>query len=502
MADAPWTGDACSLVEAFRAGERSPKEELEATLDAIDASHLNCFSFVDADRARAAAADADVSRPFGGVPTGLKELDPVAGWPYTEGSLVFRDRVADTTAVVVERLLDRGGAVPVGQTTASEFGGLNVSVTKINGVTHNPWQHGRTVGGSSGGSAAAVAGGLVSLASGGDGGGSIRIPAGYTGLLGMKGTFGRTPRSPGAFMRPHTVVLGNLSRSVRDAARYYDVVTGHHGADPTSLPKHPSFEEGLGTHDLRGKRVTIVPALGGVTLELGVEEAVRAAAEALIADTGMVLVDRAVAPPNLTAQWMLGNVATLLADLGDRWPKCAEDLTAEVATGLRMATGMYNLHTAAAAEKQRVEANEHMASVFEDVDFVIAATNPGPAFPADWTTSSPTDSFVEWAQTSTAAKWLFRGVLGAIRTAAGVAPGGPSKILEIASRQFPDLINMGALTIISNIYGNPAVSIPAGTVDGLPVGMQVLGRHHEDALLFDVALAVERERPWPLVAGG
>ena len=216
----------------------------------------------------------------------------------------------------------------------------------------------------------------------------------------------------------------------------------------------------------------------------------------------MVLVDRAVAPPNLTAQWMLGNVATLLADLGDRWPKCAEDLTAEVATGLRMATGMYNLHTAAAAEKQRVEANEHMASVFEDVDFVIAATNPGPAFPADWTTSSPTDSFVEWAQTSTAAKWLFRGVLGAIRTAAGVAPGGPSKILEIASRQFPDLINMGALTIISNIYGNPAVSIPAGTVDGLPVGMQVLGRHHEDALLFDVALAVERERPWPLVAGG
>jgi Asp-tRNA(Asn)/Glu-tRNA(Gln) amidotransferase A subunit family amidase len=110
---------------------------------------------------------------------------------------VFKDRIADPHQPHVERLFDDGGAVPVGLTTASEFGGLNVSVTKLNGVTHNPWQHGRTVGGpSGGGAAAAVAGGLVSLATGGDGGGSIRIPAGYTGLLGMKGTFGRITRGP------------------------------------------------------------------------------------------------------------------------------------------------------------------------------------------------------------------------------------------------------------------------------------------------------------------
>ena len=394
-ANETWSGDACSLVDAFRNGDRSPVEELDATLAAIEASDLNCFSFLDPERARAAAEAADLDKPFGGVPTGIKELEPVAGWPYTEASLVFADRIATRTSVVTSRLLDDGGAVPVGLTTASEFGGLNVSNTKLNGVTHNPWRHGRTVGGSSGGSASAVAGGLVSLASGGDGGGSIRIPAGYTGLLGMKGTFGRTPRSPGAYMRPHTVVLGNLSRSVRDAARFYDVITGHDGADPTSLPKLPSFEAGLGTHDLAGKRVAIVPALGGVTLEPGVEERIRTEAEALIADTGMVLVDRRVDPPNLTAQWMMGNVATLLADLGDRWPGCADQMTEEVATGLRLASGLYNLHTAAAAEKMRVEANEHMAAVFDDVDFVIAATNPGPAFPAEWTTSSPVDSFVE-----------------------------------------------------------------------------------------------------------
>ena len=500
MTDAPWTGDACSLVDAFRAGERSPKEELEATLAAIEASELNCFSHVDPDRARAAAAAADVSLPFGGVPAGLKELDEVAGWPYTEGSLVFRDRVGVRTGTVIERLLQQGGAVPVGQTTASEFGGLNVSVTKINGVTHNPWRHGRTVGGSSGGSASAVSGGLVTLASGGDGGGSIRIPAGYTGLLGFKGTFGRTPRSPHAYMRPHTVVLGNLARSVRDAARYYDVVTGHDAADPTSLPKHPSFEAGLGSHDLAGKKVAIVPALGGVTLEPGVEEQIRVEADALIAATGMVRVDLDVRPPNLAAQWMMGNLATLLADLGDRWPGCAPELTEEVAIGLRLATSLYNLHTAAAAERMRVEANLEMARAFGEVDFIIAATNPGPAFPADATTSNPTDSFLEWAQTSAAAKWAFRGVLAGVRSATVFAPGLPDWLLDRAGQLFPDLIGMGALTIISNIYGNPAVSIPAGTVDGLPVGMQVLGRHHEDALLFDVALAAERVRPWPLVA--
>jgi Asp-tRNA(Asn)/Glu-tRNA(Gln) amidotransferase A subunit family amidase len=90
--------------------------------------------------------------------------------------------------------------------------------------------------------------------------------------------------------------------------------------------------------------------------------------------------------------------------------------------------------------------------------------------------------------------------MGGVRLAGAVAPKLPSAILEEVSRRFPEVVTMGALTIVSNIYGNPAVSIPAGTVDGLPVGMQVLARHHQDALLFDVALAAERERPWPLVA--
>src|SRR5215468_8505164 len=119
MTDAPWPGDACSLVDAFRTKERSPVEELEATYAAIEASDLNAFSFLDPERALETARRADVTQPFGGLPVGIKELEPVAGWPQTEGSLVFRDRIGTQNSLMIERLLDRGGAVPVGLTTAS-----------------------------------------------------------------------------------------------------------------------------------------------------------------------------------------------------------------------------------------------------------------------------------------------------------------------------------------------------------------------------------------------
>jgi Asp-tRNA(Asn)/Glu-tRNA(Gln) amidotransferase A subunit family amidase len=318
----------------------------------------------------------------------------------------------------------------------------------------------------------------------------------------MKGTFGRIPRSPHAFMRPNTVVLGNLARSVRDAARYYDVCAGLHPWDPSSLPSHGGWEAGLGKNDLAGLRVAVVPALGGVTLEAGVEERIRAEAKQLMADTGMVEVDVRVEPPNLAAQWMMGNLATLLADLGDAWPACSDQLTDEVAVGLHLAESMYNLRTAAVAEQLRIEANEVMGRAFEEVDLIIAATNPGPAFAAEAATSNPQAPIIDKLFSSGPARYAVRGLLGAVRVAAGLAPKLPSAVLDQASGRFPDLVNMGALTIISNIYGNPAVSIPAGTVDGLPVGMQVLAPHHRDDLLFDVALAVERERPWPMVAPG
>jgi Asp-tRNA(Asn)/Glu-tRNA(Gln) amidotransferase A subunit family amidase len=500
MSDAPWLGDASSLVDEFRAKRRSPVEELQATLDAIAASDLNAFSFLDVDRAMDWAHNADLGAPFGGVPVGVKELEPVFGWPATEASLVFRDRVATTTSPVIQRLLAAGGVVPVGLTTASEFGGLNIGVTKLNGVTHNPWKHGRTPGGSSAGSAAAVAGGLVTLATGGDGGGSIRIPAGYTGLLGMKGTYGRIPRGPDAWFRPGTVVLGCLARSVRDAARYYDVGAGYDPIDPSSLPKHTRWEAELGTNELKGRRVAVIPRLGGVAVEPEVEARVRAAAAALIAATGMVEVDLNIELPNLAAQWMIGNFATLIAELGNRWPACASELTDEIAIGAYLSQSLYNLRAAAVAEELRVRAYKAMAAAFEEVDFIIAATNPSPAFAADAAMSSPTATFVDTAKSSPVARLGFRGLLGGIRAVSAAFPNVPSYLLEQLAQRFPDLVQMGGLTMISNLYGNPAVSIPIAPVNGLPVGMQVLARHHADALLFDVALSVERDAPWPLVA--
>ena len=460
MVDAPWSGDACSLVEAFRAGERTPTEELEATLAAIEGSELNAFCHVDEEGARAAAAAADVSLPFGGVPVGVKQLQEVEGWPHTEASLVFADRVAPHTTTMVDRLRAAGGATLVGQTTASEFGGLNVSVTKANGVTHNPWEHGRTAGGSSGGSSAAVAGGLVSIASGGDGGGSIRIPAGFNGLVGMKGTAGRIPRGPRTLIHPMTVVAGCQARSVRDVARWYDVTTGFDARDPYSLPRVEGWERDLGTHDLRGLRVAVAPTLGAAVVADGVQERVLTAAEALVRDAGLTVVDLTVALPALDLAWALANMVGLRMELGDLWPDCKDDLTKEIAFGLEMADGTVDLAMNARGEAARTMANEAMADIFDQVDLVICATNPDVAFPAHISTNT-----------------------------------------RVAGQKV-DLGNNGALTIPANISGNPAISIPVEPLDGLPVGMQVIGRHHEDALLLDLAAVVERECPWPLVAPG
>ena len=501
MADTPWTADACSLVDAYRAGERSPLEELEATLAAIEHSDLNAFSHLDPERAREAARAADITRPFGGVPVGIKELDLVAGWPATEASLVFRDRVARENSTMVDRLLGAGGGVPVGLTTASEFGGLNIGVTKLNGVTHNPWRRGRTTGGSSAGSAAAVAGALVSIATGGDGGGSIRIPAAYTGLVGMKGTFGRIPRSPVSYSRPGTVVLGCLARSVRDAARYFDVCAGYHPADPSSLPDAGPWEANLGRSDLRRLRVAVLPSLGGVArVAPAVDDRVRQRAEKLIADTGMTPVDVELRLPNLAAHWMMGNLSTLIAELGDRWPRCAPEMTDEMATGAYMSQALYNLQTAAAAERMRLEATNALGELFERTDIVIAATNPDVAFAADAWTSNPNKSFLDSARQFRAAQVAMRGVLAGVRLTSSFVPSLPTRLLDAFARRAPDVVSMGALTMTSNLYGNPAISIPAGLVDGLPVGMQLLARHHEDALLFDLALAAQRVDPWPLVA--
>ena len=467
MTREPWLLDACSLVDAFRAGTLSPTEALEGSLGAIASSDLNAVCFVDEEQARESAAKADVHLPFGGVPMGVKELDPVQGWPLTEASLVFKDRISDYDGTMTSRL--RGaGAVLVGQTTASEFGGINMTYTRLHGTTSNPYDLERTPGGSSGGSAASVAGGVFPICTGGDGGGSIRIPAGFTGLFGLKATFGRIPKGPHTEIEPLTAVVGCLSRSVRDTARWFDVCNGNDEYDPFSLPRVEGWEAALGQHDLRGSRVVVSTDLGAAVVASAVREKVEEAANLLIKDAGLERVDVGVSLPAGGLEWALAGTASLLAGLGDLYPACESELTPEIMLAANIATHHFTVDTAKNIEAFRRTIIVQMAQIFEEVDFVICATNPDVAFGAQGPMPSTIDGVDLIAQLG------FEAAMG----------------------------NNGALTIPANTTGHPAAAIPVGLVDGLPVSMQIIGRRHAEQRLLDLARIVELERPWPLVAPG
>ncbi len=220
------------------------------------------------------------------------------------------------------------------------------------------------------------------------------------------------------------------------------------------------WEAGLGSHELGGKRAAIVPDLGIAVVHPEVAQMVVTHGEELARDAGLELVDVPVKLPELGYEWALSGLSEVLAMLGDRYPDCEPDLTLEIGFGLKVATEVYNLEARARIENRRTAMNEAMADVFDQVDFVIAAANPDVAFAAE----------------------------GPLPTQVG--------------DQQAELGNNGALTIPANVFGNPACSIPIGRNRGMPVGLQVLGRHFEEPLLLDLALTAERERPWPLVAAG
>ena len=462
----PWLGDASSLADNIRHGDVRSVDAVEASLTAIAASKLNAIAYLDAEDARRQAADIDRRVAAGedpgllaGVPLLVKDLEHAKGMPTTHGSVVYKDNVVDHDSIDVGRLR-AAGAIIMGKATASEFGLVAYTATKLHGVTRNPWNLERTPAGSSGGSAAAVSGGLVPAATASDGGGSIRIPAAYTGLVGMKGTFGRIPRGPKARNGPLTSNWGTVARTVRDAARWYDITSGYHPRDAFSLPRIDGWEDGLGTREIAGLRVAVVPDLGAAVLEREVARVVTEAADVLVAETGMRRVDANIRFPEKAAAWLNAGAPGLFNDLKQFWPDCRDDLTYEIRFGMEFMEN-YRIWHAASVDRFRADLNELMADIFEQVDIILCATSPQEAFAAE----GPMPSRVD-----------------------GVKVGRN---------------NNGALTIPANISGYPAISIPAGlTVNGLPVGLQAIARRHEDALLLDLALAMERTRPWPLVAPG
>jgi amidase len=272
-------GDLAALV---RAGEVTARELVQASLDRIEAvdPQINAFAHVAAE---SALAEADAispgdRRPFAGVPIAVKDNRPVAGMPITMGSDLFGNQVADHDAHVVRRLREAGFVI-VGKTTLPEMGILPTTESRRFGPTRNPWGLDRTPGGSSGGAAAAVAAGMVPVAHGNDGGGSIRIPAACCGLVGLKPARGRVSVGPDAG-QSFLVTDGALTRTVGDTAAILDVMAGYEPGDATWAPPAPGSYTELATLPPQALRIALAlnPPLDGATLDPVNEAAARDAA--------------------------------------------------------------------------------------------------------------------------------------------------------------------------------------------------------------------------------
>jgi aspartyl-tRNA(Asn)/glutamyl-tRNA(Gln) amidotransferase subunit A len=467
MADRPvWALDAWEVADGVRSGELEAAEVLEAIAERIEQhdEELNAFTHLDLDSARKRAEEIDRAvaegqdpGPLAGVPLGIKDLEDAAGMPTTKGSVPYKDKVAAADGVQTSRLR-QAGAVIVGKTHSPEFGSTAYTRTFVHGTTHNPWKIERTPGGSSGGSAAAVAAALLPVASASDGGGSIRIPASYSGLVGAKGTFGRIPKGD-APEGSLTSVLGCVSRSVRDTARYWDCVVGPHETDAHSLP-HPglSYEALLG--DVPDNlRVTWSGDLGFGTCTKEIAKVAGEAARVLAKAADMRWEDRDVELRDPGGAWGLVNQPGMWLDVKDFWPERADDFTPPVRAGVKDAEKRYNLDQAARAIERRHLNNQLLAEVFEDVDIILTPTTATTAFDAEGPMPTSMD-------------------------------GNQTKPMHAITFTYP-----------FNMSLHPAVTVPCGLDSGgLPIGLQIVGRRHEDHVLLQLAAAFEKAQPWPKIA--
>jgi aspartyl-tRNA(Asn)/glutamyl-tRNA(Gln) amidotransferase subunit A len=468
---------ATEVAAEIRTGELSPVTVVDAFLDRIDErdEEVNAWITVCRDRAREQAREAEraVARgdelgPLHGVPVAIKDLTELAGVGLTYGTPAFADHVAERDAVVVQRL-KAAGAIPLGKTNTPEFGLRVVTDNQLVGPTATPFDPARTAGGSSGGSAAAVAAGMAPLAEGSDAGGSIRIPAAFCHAVGIKPTYGRVPvdSRPNAF-GSHTPMTneGSIARTVEDAATMLDVLAGAHPRDPFSIPDGDDAFADAVDRDASELSVGYSPDLGIFPIDsriaAGVERAVDGLRSAGLAvddvevDLGQSLdelVEETSAP-----QWEGG-----IAALADRLKETAGvEITGEHAE-------QFPPHVvemaAAGFERSAVEylrADEARTDVYDGVE---AALDGHDLLVCPVTTVPPFEHGIE----------------------------GPS---EVAGVQV-SATSGWFLTFVFNLTGHPVASVPAGlTEDGLPVGVQLVGQRHAEADVIAAAAALEREHPW------
>ena len=455
---------ATDALAKFRSKELSPVELLEAVIARAEAVEpaINAFAesrFDEAlDAAKAAegryAGRGEPIGPLDGLPVAVKEEAPIAGQRNTLGSLPLRDVVATETAAFVQRIIDAGGIVHA-RTTTPEFSSAPVTWTKLWGVTRNPWNTAFSPGGSSGGSAASLAAGSTTLATGSDIGGSIRIPSSFSGVVGFKPPYGRVPEVP-PFNLDHYCHEGPIARTVADCALLENVIAGPHPSDIASV--RPKLEIPATLAGIEGMRIALSVDLGCYNVDTDVAANTLAAADRL-RDAGATVHE-------VELPWDLETIArTVDIHFGMIFGASMKELTDQY--GDQMTSYVRRL----VAESAQVSKDDFytglmlegefyapLGQILEDYDALICPTFAVPALPAEYDTGD---------------------------------------VIEVNGRRAKRWLDV-MMTLPFNIASRcPVLNVPSGlSKDGVPTGLAVVGKTYDDVTAFRVAAAHEARLPW------
>lgn len=456
---------ATELLKLIATKQVSPVELTELFFGRIDRldSQLNAFLELNRDEAMrvAKAAESAVVRggelgPLHGLPISIKDNQMTRGIRTTSGSLVFKDRVPERDGAVVERVRD-AGAVILGKTNVPEFAMVGTCQNRLGEPSGNPWNPQCTPGGSSGGAAAAVAAYLCPLATGSDGGGSIRIPAHFCGSYGIKPTQGRVSGFTGQGGPPKPYMLsqnGPLSRTVLDSALLLQVLAGHDPRDPTSLREAPANYVAAVDKEIAGLRVAWSPDFGFADVDPEVLDLTSTAAR-VFEELGCHVEesDLVMEPPYDTFGPMID--ADCYASLGQYLERHGDEMTEFVHFSLERGAKVTGADYSRVLGRVNV-LRARMTDLFEAYDLLLSPTACFPAFPN------------------------------------GEFPG------EVSGKSaYPEQYWNGAFTLPINVIGHTAANVPAGlSSSGLPVGLQIVGRRGAEETVLAASAAFERARPW------
>ncbi|HTJ71721.1 MAG TPA: amidase [Actinospica sp.] len=467
---------ATELAALIRRRELSPVELVDALLDRIERVEptVNAYVTLLADQARAdakRAAQEVVRTPaerlgaLHGVPVSIKDLTPTKGVRTTYGSAALSDYVPDEDGLIVTRIR-QAGAILLGKTTTPEFGLHSVTESALTGVTRNPWNPERTVGGSSGGAAAAVAAGISPLATGSDGGGSIRVPAAMCGVVGLKASPGRIPNSSEASAYDTVSVVGPITRTVADNALLADVMSGYDPYQPFSIPGEPGFGAALAGATVKGLRIGYSPDLGNAPVEPEVARLVEEAVRDLEA-AGAIVERIEIELPDPLDYFMKFWGPLAVAEI-EEFGLPHEALPAHIVELLEKTAELSAADHVRIAYGARSAIRAAFATVFDGFDLMVWPTTKMAAYPHVGDRGGPAEI-------------------------AGVPVGAHDGWSEVAVRSLQNQLYTEAVAHA----GYPAVSAPAGlTAEGLPVGIQIAAGQYEDAAVLRAAAALEEVRPW------